>query len=120
MKGLDPAGVSLSTKQLGNGLHAAIELLLEIGIPHIERRVLDLTGRLIEGLRAKGYRLVTPTGESERSGIVVFLSDQYSSAELCALLKRENVIAADRGGVRLSPHFYNTVAEIDRVLNLLP
>ena len=102
------------------GLHAANELLLEIGISQIEQRVLDLTGRLIEGLRLKGYRLVTPTGESERSGIVVFQSDRHSSAELCTLLKRENVIAADRGGVRLSPHFYNSETEIDQVLDLLP
>jgi selenocysteine lyase/cysteine desulfurase len=103
------------------GLHAAIELLLEIGIPSIERRVLDLTSQLIEGLRSKGYRILTPIAkESERSGIVVFQSEHYSSAELCARLKRENVIAADRGGVRLSPHFYNAEAEIDQVLNLLP
>ena len=102
------------------GLRAAIELLLEIGIPQIERRVLDLTRRLIEGLRSKGYRLLTPIGESERSGIVVFQSDRYSSAELCEQLKRENVIGAERGGIRLSPHFYNTEVEIDHVLDLLP
>ena len=102
------------------GLRAAIELLLEIGIPQIERRVLDLTKQLIEGLRSKGYRLLTPIGESERSGIVVFQSDRYSSAELCEQLKRENVIGAERGGIRLSPHFYNTEVEIDRVLDLLP
>ncbi|MCZ6676632.1 MAG: aminotransferase class V-fold PLP-dependent enzyme [Candidatus Poribacteria bacterium] len=102
------------------GLGAAIELLLEIGIPNIERRVLDLTDRLIEGLRLKGYRLLTPTGESERSGIVVFESDRYASAELCERLRRENVIGAERGGVRLSPHFYNSEDEMDGVLDLLP
>ena len=101
------------------GLGAAIDLLLEIGIPQIERRVLDLTNRLIEGLRAKGYRLVTPTDESQRSGIVVFESNQYSPTELCEMLERENVIGAERGGVRLSPHFYNSEEEIDHVLSLL-
>ncbi len=102
------------------GLGTAIALLLEIGVPNIEQRVLDLTDRLINGLRAKGYHLLTPAGESERSGIVVFESDQYSSAELCERLRQKNVIGAERGGVRLSPHFYNLEAEIDQVLDLLP
>lgn len=102
------------------GLNAAIELLLEVGIPNIEQRILDLTERLIEGLRSKSYRLLTPTGESERSGIVVFENDQWTSADLVDRLRGENVIGAERGGVRLSPHFYNSEAEIDRVLDLLP
>ena len=102
------------------GLGAAVELLLEIGIPNIEQRILDLTVHLIEGLRSKGYRLLTPTGESERSGIVVFESDRYTPADLVERLRRENVIGAERGGVRLSPHFYNSEAEIDQVLDLLP
>ena len=102
------------------GLGAAIELLLEIGIPNIEQRILGMTDRLIEGLCSKDYRLLTPTGESERSGIVVFESDRYTSADLVERLRRENVIGADRGGVRLSPHFYNSEAEIDQVLEFLP
>ncbi len=102
------------------GLGAAIELLLEVGMPNIEQRILDLTDRLIEGLRSKNYRLLTPTGESDRSGIVVFESDRYTSAELVERLRGENVIGAERAGVRLSPHFYNSEAEIDHVLGLLP
>ena len=103
-----------------HGLHAAIELLLEIGVESIEARVLNLTERLIEGLQSKDYRVKTPNIESKRSGIVVFESDSYSSAELCNHLQHENVIGAERGGVRLSPHFYNSEAEIDYVLELLP
>ena len=102
------------------GLRAAIELLLEIGIPRIEQRVLALTGRLIDGLRRKGYHVLTPTGEGERSGIVVFSSNRHSPKALCGQLLREHVIAVPRNGVRLSPHFYNTEAEIEQVLDLLP
>ena len=103
-----------------HGLHAAIELLLEIGIERIETRVLNLTQQLIDGLQSKGYRVITPNIESKRSGIVVFESNSNSSAELCNRLQHEHVIAAERGGVRLSPHFYNTEAELDHVLELLP
>ena len=102
------------------GLGAAIDLLLEIGVPHIEMRVLDLTGRLIEGLQSKGYNVSTPTKESERSGIVVFHSDCHSTTELYELLQRANVVSAERGGLRLSPHYYNTTEEIEQVLEALP
>ena len=102
------------------GLRAAIDLLLEIGMPRIERRVLDLTGRLIEGLQSKGYRVSTPTKGSERSGIVIFRSDRHSTTELYELLQRANVVSAERGGLRLSPHFYNTPEEIEQVLEILP
>ena len=102
------------------GLRAAIDLLLEIGVPQIEKRVLDLTGRLIEGLLRKGYRVSTPTNESERSGIVVFRSDHHTTTELYRLLQRDNVVSAERGGLRLSPHYYNTAEEIEQVLDILP
>ena len=103
-----------------HGLRAAIELLLEIGVVRIEARVLNLTRRLIEGLQSKGYRIITPNIESKRSGIVLFQSDRYSATELCTRFQHENVICAERGGVRLSPHFYNSEAEIDYALELLP
>ena len=81
---------------------------------------MDLTDRLIEGLRSKNYRLLTPTGASERSGIVVFEATDIHPADLVGRLRRENVIGAERAGVRLSPHFYNSEAEIDQVLETLP
>ena len=102
------------------GLHAAIDLLLEIGVPQIERRVLHLTEHLIDGLESKGYHISTPTNESERSGIVVFRSDRHTTTELFELLRRANVVSAERGGLRLSPHYYNTIDEVEQVLEVLP
>ena len=86
----------------------------------LRNRVLELTGRLIDGLQSKGYSVSTPTKESERSGIVVFRSDRHSTTELYELLKRANVVSAERGGLRLSPHYYNTIEEIEQVLEVLP
>ena len=103
------------------GLKAAIELLLEIGISEIENRVLALTATLITGLKAKGYQVITPNDDSDRAGIVVFESEKYSPTELYELLFEKNIITAERGsGLRVSPHFYNTEAEINRLLDVLP
>ena len=103
------------------GLKAAIELLHDIGIREIKARVLQLTAHLIDGLQAKGYRVLTPKTDSERAGIVIFESEQHTPAEIYELLHAENIITAARGsGVRVSPHFYNTTSEIERLLEVLP
>ena len=103
------------------GLKAAIDLLHDIGIPAIKARVLELTARLIAGLEAKGYRVITPKTDVDRAGIVIFESDRYTPAEIYETLYGENIITAERGsGVRVSPHFYNTPSEIERLLEVLP
>ena len=103
------------------GLKAAIELLLDIGISVIKARILELTAHLIAGLEAKGYRVVTPRANSERAGIVIFESDRHTPTEIYESLYAENIITAERGsGVRVSPHFYNTISEIERLLEVLP
>ena len=103
------------------GLNAAINLLLDIGIPAIETHILELTAGLIAGLEAKGYRVITPKKDLERAGIVIFESEQYTPTELYEMLYAENIITAERGsGLRASPHFYNTASEIDRLLEVLP
>ncbi len=103
------------------GLKAAIELLLKIGISKIENRVLALTATLITGLKSKGYKVITPNDDFDRAGIVVFESEKHSPTELYELLFDHNIITAERGsGLRVSPHFYNTEAEISRLLDVLP
>jgi selenocysteine lyase/cysteine desulfurase len=103
------------------GLRAAIELLLEIGITAVERHLLELTGHLITGLETKGYHVITPRADSERAGIVIFAGDRHTPAEIYEILHAENIITAERGtGVRVSPHFYNTTSEIERLLEVLP
>ena len=103
------------------GFKAAIDLLLQVGIPTIQKRVLALTGHLISGLETKGYRVLTPKAESARAGIVVFESQQHTPDAIYERLCAENIITAARGsGVRVAPHFYNTVSEIERLLDVLP
>jgi selenocysteine lyase/cysteine desulfurase len=101
------------------GLGAAVNLLLEVGIPNIAERVLDLTDRLRSGLLAQGHSVFGPRVREEASGIVSFVPRQGTAEHLLNLFLAHGVQVAARGGmVRIAPHFYNTEGEIDRVLEL--
>lgn len=103
------------------GLAAALELVEEIGLGAISDRLLALTDRLAEGLRSRGYRLLSPRGENERSGIVSFKHSRIGSERIVMALQSKSVVCAARlGHVRLSPHYYLTEDEIDRALAALP
>lgn len=104
------------------GLGASIEWLLEIGIDRIWERVRMLTDRLAEGVRAKGYRVVSSRAPQECSGIVAFVSDTHDHTRIVNHLRQEyrTVITAREGRLRASPHFYNTEEEIDQLIEHLP
>jgi len=101
------------------GLRAAVDLLLEVGISNIAERILDLTDRLRRGLLDQGHSVFGPLTREGASGIVSFVPRQGSAEDLLKKLLAHRVqVAARCGMVRVSPHFYNTEAEIDRVLEL--
>ena len=103
------------------GLKAAIDLLLEIGMDTVEKRILALARRLAEGIEARGYEVLGSREPCEGSGIVTFRSNCINSAGISQALAAASVQLTDRGGtVRLSPHVYNTEAEIDSCLGALP
>ena len=101
---------------------AAVGLLLEIGIDVIEEHVLSLARRLAEGLVERGCEIIEPWPREpeEWSGIVSFNRPGVTEVELLRDLTAAGVITrTHRDFVRLSPHFYNTEEEVDRVLDVL-
>ncbi|HEX4645775.1 MAG TPA: aminotransferase class V-fold PLP-dependent enzyme, partial [Verrucomicrobiae bacterium] len=106
------------------GLNAAMELLLEIGIENIAGELLRKRKWLVPALEAKGYQVVGV--RAPRPGaIVAFHRPDADIPALHQKLMAANVVTSlrvDRGGrryLRLSPHFYNTDAELHRMLDLL-
>jgi len=104
---------------------ASLELLLATGIEAVWREVEALTARAAAGVSDKGYRVVSPREvEGERSGIVIFEKPGADAGEhrriVNELEKAGVVIALRNGRLRVSPHAYNTAAEIDRMVAALP
>jgi selenocysteine lyase/cysteine desulfurase len=81
-----------------------------------------LTERLVNGVRDKGYRIISSRRPEEASGIVTFISDVHDHSEVQRHLVSEHrvVIALREGRLRASPHVYNTTDEIDQLIELLP
>jgi len=103
------------------GMGASVELLLKIGIPDIESQIVRLTDQLCEGIEKKGYEVYSSRKEGEKSGIVLFSSPDCPAEDLWRRLLQRNIITSVRyGRVRVSPHFYNTPEEIDKLIETLP
>lgn len=102
------------------GLKACFELIEEVGPEAIESRVLMLTDRLCSGLEAHGFHVVSSRSPGEKSGIVTVRHPDFTAHALLERLSKRGIVAAVRGGgLRLSPHFYNTEKEVDVVLETL-
>lgn len=102
------------------GLEQSLSLLLDVGPAAIASRLAGLTEHLMQRLLARGYQMLTPLLAVERSGILTFYHGQRSSHELWDRLRAARIVAAVReGGVRLSPHLYNTIDEMDAVVDAL-
>jgi cysteine desulfurase / selenocysteine lyase len=109
------------------GMRASIELLTEIGIDNVSKRLLALKSHLIARLTPLGFRFVMPTEGPNASGITTAWREGSHAAveKVFDHLTANRVIVSlrhNRQGkahLRFSPHFYNTEAEIDRIAGLI-
>ncbi|MGO8835989.1 MAG: aminotransferase class V-fold PLP-dependent enzyme [Limisphaerales bacterium] len=108
------------------GLIAAMELVLEIGVDNVAAELLRKRAVLVPALQAKGFTVLNADAKPENaSGIVSFHQPGNDLAGLHKKLTEAGVVTSlrtDRQGqnhLRLSPHFYNTNAELQRLLELL-
>ena len=100
------------------GVTEALRLILDYGIEEIEKRVIELTDYLIERVKEVGWKLQTPEEPENRSGIVNFLVDKPKE-KVEKLAEKGIIVSARANGIRVSPHFYNTKEEIDRLVDEL-
>jgi cysteine desulfurase / selenocysteine lyase len=102
-------------------LRASLGLLMDSDIAAVGQRVKIFTDRLILGLMVKGYQVVSPRSGLEWSGIVSFVSPKLNHQQIFVDLRKQHIeIALREGRLRASPHFYNTEAQIDKLLDALP
>src|SRR5882724_6359308 len=93
-----------------------LDILNQVGINAIRAKSVQMTTRLIEGAKARGWRVNTPDTASERAGTVSV--ECPHAVEVCReLLAREILVDyRPKAGIRISPHFYNKLEECDFAL----
>jgi selenocysteine lyase/cysteine desulfurase len=99
-------------------MNSSLGLLLEIGIPKIERHTLHLLDILIDYLKDSPYQIKSSVEPIHRSSILSFSGK--NSRELYQKLCKRNIIVSYReNAIRVSPHFYNNQEEIERLIEVL-
>ncbi|HET7292516.1 MAG TPA: aminotransferase class V-fold PLP-dependent enzyme [Vicinamibacteria bacterium] len=104
----------------------ALQLQTRVGREAIERRGQELAQALMAGLSAlDGVKLWTHADPARSAAVVSFDPGGLDPDKLAlALYEKDRIVCAkrpgaDRGGIRLSPHFYNSHAEVERAVGAI-
>ena len=99
------------------GFTASLGLLAELGIPAIQAHLRQLHAPILAWAERRGVPVTSPTG-IRGSGIVAVAPPALEAA--CRKLRAAQVFASQReGAIRISPHCYNTIEEMERVAAIL-
>ncbi|HEY3279586.1 MAG TPA: aminotransferase class V-fold PLP-dependent enzyme [Gemmatimonadales bacterium] len=100
------------------GLTASLGLLLEIGIRDISEVTRAAHEPVVKWAQENGVRIASPLEERHRSAILCIAPPK--AAEAFHAVKRARIVCSLReGAIRLSPHVYNTVEEMEKVVEVL-
>lgn len=91
---------------------AAAKAILDAGIGNLSKQALNLAHRLYQGLAEQGHRLISP--EAMTSPIIT-VHPRQGTASLAARLKAVT-FSLRAGGLRFSPHAFNSEDDIDKLL----
>lgn len=117
-----------SARRLEHGTPAApscfvaqggLDIVSEVGVEAIRARQQDLVDYLVERADRVGLQVRTPRDRSARGGLVNLRVGPVAE-KLCHALLQRDVCTDWRGdGLRVSPHFFNTEEDIDRLFDAL-
>ena len=93
-----------------------LEIINKVGIDAIREKSVRMSTRLMEGARARGWRVNTPEKSAERAGTVSI--ECPHAYKVCRELLARDILVDYRpkAGVRVSPHFYSREEECDSTL----
>ncbi|MDQ3619227.1 MAG: aminotransferase class V-fold PLP-dependent enzyme [Actinomycetota bacterium] len=96
---------------------AGLEIILEVGVETIRARNQDLTRRVIAGVDDLGLELLSPRDDTRRGGLVrcrIPGGREKAENTLHLLFERNVVLDSRNDALRISPHFFNNEADVDR------
>jgi cysteine desulfurase/selenocysteine lyase len=108
------------------GMKAALDLLLEAGIENIQNELLRKRAFARDNLLAKGWTVVgADSDDANCGGMLSFHRERTNLGEIQKILAAKNITVSlrkdrtQKSYLRISPHFYNTDEELNRLFELL-
>ncbi len=102
-------------------VHTALggqEIIDEVGIEAIRERNAALTQHLVERAQESGFGLTIAPDPADRSARVMIQHEDPAGA-VTYLAERGIIVDHRPGHIRVSPHFYNMIDEIDQCISTL-
>jgi cysteine desulfurase/selenocysteine lyase len=105
------------------GLETSTKYLLQYGIENIRKKIIKLANQLRDELsKISGITLYGPDDPNQRTSIVSFNISGKDPDEIVKRLEKQKIVLAvreimDKKLVRVSPHFFNSESEIQKVID---
>jgi kynureninase len=96
---------------------AGLDIIYDVGVHRIREASRGLTARLLARADAYGFTSASPRDPERLAGTVAV--DVPDAARVSRTLKARDFLVDYRPpvGIRISPHFYNTTEEVDRIMS---
>jgi cysteine desulfurase / selenocysteine lyase len=100
-------------------LGASIQLISDYGPANVAARIIELTDHLCQQASHAGLEVYSNRSDIHKSGIVSVYKPGADPLAIMRHCREHGVCVNVRGGrVRVSPHAYNTLQEIDRFIEI--
>ena len=97
---------------------AGLQIIDEVGLPAIAAQIRTLTDAIKSSAMRRGFRLVTPVDPAQHGPLIAIRSHRVDL--LVKRLEQQGIITSSRdGNLRVSPHFYNTCEDVERLFTAL-
>lgn len=97
---------------------AGMKLIQSVGLPRVQARIRELTDALKTGAMRRGFNLVTPVDPERHAALITIRSQKVDL--LVKKLADENIVVSSRDeNLRISPHFYNNLQDVENLLECL-
>jgi cysteine desulfurase/selenocysteine lyase len=99
---------------------SALDYLRSIGFENIRNRIIELTDRLIDGLKKLQVKIISPVDRpEERSPIVSFSLGDRNDDCIEKLSEKSILVSPRAGNIRVAVNIFNDFEDIDKLLSVL-
>jgi cysteine desulfurase/selenocysteine lyase len=97
-------------------LGASLDLINEIGVGHIQTRVLELNRSLTSRLKGNGWNVLSPLENEEARSAETLIELEKPNEVVRHLLRRGVIVTEKPQGIRVATHFFNNEDDMERLI----